>query len=70
MLHDECYANEVKPMREYKLWFKSYTKYISRDKHLRDPCLQQPESPEDSLKFFEVPNMSTIIQQLTNMDML
>jgi len=48
VLHGERYANEVKPTREYMLWFKSYTKYLSSNKHLRDPCSQQPESPEDS----------------------
>lgn len=42
----------VKPMREYKLWFKAYTKYLSRDKHLRDSYSQQPKSPEDSVIFF------------------
>jgi len=61
----------VKPMKEYKLWFKAYTKYLSRDKHLRDSYSQQPESPEDSvIFFFEVPDMSATTQRLTNMDML
>jgi hypothetical protein len=70
VLHGERYADEVKPTREYMIWFKSYTKYLSSNKHLRDPHSQQPESLDDTPENFEVLNMSATTQQLSNMDIV